>query len=147
LIKINDLDSNIQDVGLGVALQLPIIAQALIDNEYIISNIKGKILLIEQPEIHLHPRLQAKLIEVLVKYAPNNTYIIETHSEHIVRKLQVLVKEGSLQPEDVSINYLARGDGGSKTVKHNILPNGQMETPFPKGFYDNTYTLFKALLD
>lgn len=147
-IKINDLDSSIQDVGLGVALQLAIIAQALLDNEYIFeSSIKGKILLIEQPEIHLHPRLQAKLIEVLVKYAPNNTYIIETHSEHIVRKLQVLVKKGNLQPEDVSINYLRREDKQIVKTKHEISSNGALTPKLPKGFYDNTYNLAKELLD
>ncbi|MBA9077209.1 AAA family ATPase [Rufibacter quisquiliarum] len=148
-VKINNLWNNITDVGYGVSLQLPIIFQAFLAE----NGNEKKILLIEQPEVHLHPRLQAKFIETLVKLGQNNMYFIETHSEYIVRKLQILVKEKSygLSSSDVSISYLRTviEDERSKSVKSNhlISENGRLVPPLPSSFFDNSYELAKGLLD
>jgi predicted ATPase len=147
-IIVNGMDNNIKDVGFGVSLQMPIFAQAMIsensrkekNNQEIRS---GETLLIEQPEVHLHPRLQAKFIDALLGIGDNNIYIIETHSEHIVRKLQVLVKEGkyNLSPESVSINYLRKEGKDMLKSYHNIDNEGILTPNFPKGFYDVSYNL------
>ena len=104
--------------------------------------------MIEQPEVHLHPKLHAKLIEALVKLSTNTTYFIETHSEHIIRKLQVLVKDKSneLTEDDVSIHYFVRRKEQSEITQHRINKVGILSPKFPSGFFDNSYLLSKELL-
>ncbi len=145
-VKVKDLVSNILDVGYGVSLQLPIILKALL-SERLYANYNS-IILIEQPEVHLHPKLHAKLIEALVKLSENTTYFVETHSEHIVRKLQVLVKDKSvaLREEDVSIHYFIRRNEQSEITRHIISADGSLSPKFPSGFFDNSYLLSKELL-
>jgi predicted ATPase len=144
-IKINDLWSNIADVGYGVALQLPIIFEALYSE---IVTKEKKVLLIEQPEVHVHPRLQARLIEVLCSLSHKTSYIIETHSEHIVRKLQTIVKNSQfeIKPDDISITYFTKKNKQLIMQKHNINPNGILYPSIPSGFFDSTYILAKELL-
>jgi predicted ATPase len=146
-VKIKDLVSNIFDVGYGVALQIPLILKALLAERTRAR--KNSVLLIEQPEVHLHPRLHALLIEVFLSLGNSTTYFIETHSEHIIRKLQVLVKNKTfgLVPSDVSIHYLTRKLECSSVTKHDILPNGLLKPNFPTGFFDASYNLSKELLD
>jgi predicted ATPase len=143
-VKIQDLFSNIKDVGYGVSLQMPIILKALLSERLL--PYKNSILLIEQPEVHLHPKLHAKLIETFLKLSKNTTYFIETHSEHVIRKLQVLVKEGKVNPGDISIHYMKRGKTSSEVSTHIIQKNGMLEPKFPSGFFDNSYNLSKELL-
>lgn len=141
--KIKGLWSNITDVGYGVSLQLPILFQTIISN-----GINGETILIEQPEVHLHPKLQANFIETLLKIGPKNTYYIETHSEHIIRKLQVLVKNKAygLSAKDVSIHYLSREKEKSIVTKHRIDEQGKLNPSFPTGFFDSSYLLAKKLI-
>ena len=140
-VKIAGIWNSIIDVGYGVGLQVPILLQAIISNVE-----KSKdILIIEQPEIHLHPALHSKFIEVLVKYSGNTKLIIETHSEHIIRKLQVLVKKETVSSDEVKIYYFKNNRGKFDITKHNLLDNGKLEPIFPKGFYDNSYSLSKEL--
>ncbi|MDD4373120.1 MAG: DUF3696 domain-containing protein [Bacteroidales bacterium] len=142
-IKIKNLYSNIFDVGYGVSLQLPIIFEALLSEQN-----GGKTLIIEQPEVHLHPKLQAKFIETLLSIGDNNQYIIETHSEHIIRKLQVIIKQKlfSTKPEDVNIFYFGRERTRTELTIHRIEENGKLNPNFPSGFFDSSYLLAKELL-
>jgi len=144
-VKTKDFWSNITDVGYGVSLQIPILFQALLSEHY---TRDGQTLLIEQPEVHLHPSLQAKFIETLLSIGPKNTYFIETHSEHIVRKLQVLIKSKylNLKPEDISIHYFKREPQKFSISKHVIDSDGKLSPQFPAGFYDASYSLVKQLL-
>lgn len=107
-------------------------------------------LLIEQPEVHLHPRLQAKFIDILLRIGKNNVYFIETHSEHIIRMLQILVKERryDLKPEDISIHYLKKTDKKINKSLHKIdSKTGKLKPNFPKGFFDVSYDLAFKLMD
>lgn len=155
-VKVNNLENNIKDVGFGVSLQLPIFAQAIVSEGTTamknngIKIFSGETLLIEQPEVHLHPRLQAKFIETLMSIGNNNFYFIETHSEHIIRMLQVLVKtkKFDIKSDDISIHYFRKE--GSKMVKSNHYINpetGKLSPNFPKGFYDVSYDLAFQLMD
>jgi predicted ATPase len=153
-VVVRGVESNIKDVGFGVSLQMPIFAQAMISNNTLQGSIeesirRGEVLLIEQPEVHLHPRLQAEFINTLLSIGENNIYIIETHSEHIIRKLQVLVKEGkyNLKPENVSINYFRKDGIDMIKTEHNINNDGILKPNFPKGFYDVSYNLALNLMD
>lgn len=109
---------------------------------------EGETLLIEQPEVHLHPSLQAKFIETILGIGNKNKYFIETHSEHIIRKIQVLVKNKTfgLQPDDVSIYYFKRVEDRFEISNHKIDMDGKLSPIFPSGFFDSSYTLIKELL-
>ena len=65
--------------------------------------------IIEQPELHIHPALQAKLMEFLCG-SVGGTYIIETHSEHMVRKLQIMIAKGKLNRAKVGIYYFDKDE-------------------------------------
>jgi predicted ATPase len=140
-VKVSGIWNSIIDVGYGVGLQVPILLQAIISNVEKSNNI----IIIEQPEIHLHPALHSKFIEVLVKYSGNTKFIIETHSEHIIRKLQVLVKNKTISKNEIQIYYFKNNQGKFDISRHHIDGDGQMKPTFPKGFYDNAYSLSKEL--
>ena len=92
------------DVGFGVSQLLPFIVQSLVSEKQIIS--------IEQPEVHVHPKLQADLGDLLaeaIKKPRQNRFIVETHSEHPILRLQRLIYEKKIKPEDVSVIYVSRG--------------------------------------
>lgn len=144
-VRTKDLWSNITDVGYGVSLQIPILFQAILSE---IFSRNGETILIEQPEVHLHPSLQAKFIENLLSIGKKNSYFIETHSEHIIRKLQILIKnkEFHLKPSDISIHYFKRDERKFTITTHTINENGVLSPSFPDGFYDVSYNLVKALI-
>jgi predicted ATPase len=141
--KIQELSSNLTDVGYGVSLQLPVLFAAITSQI-----VGGETILIEQPEIHLHPKLQANFIETLIGAGSDNTYFIETHSEHIIRRLQVMIKkkEFGLNPEDVTIHYFRKENRRFLITSHKIDGEGKLDPNFPSGFYDNSYTLARQLL-
>jgi len=140
-VRIKDLWSNITDVGYGVSLQLPILFEALMAEVY-----GGQTILIEQPEVHLHPALQAKFIESLISIGNKNSYFIETHSEHIIRKLQILIKSKVIKSDDITIHYFKRGNQKFNLSVHEINEHGMLIPSFPSGFYDVSYSLVKELL-
>ena len=106
---------------------------------------------IEEPEIHLHPKYQSLLADMFVEaYQKYNIhFIIETHSEYLIRKLQVLVadKENILTPNDVSLNYVEKNeDGISTNRKIEIREDGSLNgTLFGSGFYDEADSLAMEL--
>ncbi|WP_299313810.1 DUF3696 domain-containing protein [uncultured Aquimarina sp.] len=142
-VRIKNLVSNISDVGYGVSLQIPMLFEALIAEQE-----HGAIFVIEQPEVHLHPKLQAKFIETLLKLGGKNNYIIETHSEHIVRMLQIIAKNElfNVSNEEIQILYFVRGDDNFEVTEHNLDSNGIMKKQFPSGFFDTSYNLTKKLM-
>jgi predicted ATPase len=146
-VKVKDLLSNIKDVGYGVSLQLPIILKCLIAERFVTSDVK-RLIMIEQPEVHLHPKLHAQIIDALLMLSTRTIYFIETHSEHIVRKLQVAVKSKKydMVSEDVTIHYLLRVKKHSEVSIHSIGIMGMLEPTLPSGFFDNSYLLSKELL-
>jgi predicted ATPase len=76
----------------------------------------------------------------------SNNYIIETHSEHLLRGLQVKVAEGILKAEDVAVYYISRNKSGNGTVTPLIIgTNGFFDKPIPPGFYDSTTHLLEKL--
>ena len=106
---------------------------------------------IEEPEVHLHPKYQSLLADMFVEaYQKYNIhFIIETHSEYLIRKLQVLVadKENKLTPNDVSLNYVDKDENG---VSHNrqikIQEDGRLSEPFGPGFFDEADGLAMELM-
>ena len=112
-------------VGLGYPLILPFIVQCIIA--------KNKIILIEEPEVHLHPKIEADLADLIVESSliRNNQFIIETHSEDFLLRILKSIRQGKLKPEDVSVNYITPDDKkGSKINKITINKYGQYTTPW-----------------
>ena len=114
-------------------------------------NKKPQWICVEEPEIHLHPAYQSKLADMFVEaYQKYNIhFIIETHSEYLIRKLQVLVadKENKLTPNDVSLNYVDKDENGISTNrKIEILEDGRLSGPFGPGFFDEADSLAMDLM-
>lgn len=99
-----------------------------------------QVICVEEPEIHLHPKYQSLLADMFVEaYQEYNIhFVIETHSEYLIRKLQVLVadKENVLSPDDVSLNYVEKRDGLSTNRKIEIMEDGRLSDSFGTGFFD-----------
>lgn len=111
-----------------------------------------KLICVEEPEVHLHPKYQSMLAEMFVEaYQKYNIhFIIETHSEYLIRKLQVMVadKENALCPKDVSLNYVEKDENGVSTNrKIEILEDGRLSEPFGTGFFDESKTLVMEMLN
>lgn len=116
-------------------------------------------IIIEEPETHLHPRFQSLLAEMFVEvYKKYNIhFIIETHSEYLIRKLQTYIplakvneKEGLKQGE-ISLYYLFDPDPTKRpkeepqVKKIDILDDGCLASPFGTGFYDEAINLSLSL--
>ncbi|MGK7902481.1 MAG: DUF3696 domain-containing protein [Hormoscilla sp.] len=125
---------SLQDVGFGISQVLPIIVQSMLS--------RNTTLLFEQPEIHIHPRLQAELGSLLaecIKAPINNQFIIETHSEHLMLRLQKLIRKKELKPEDISVIYVDRGAEGSKCLSLRLDKEGDFIDEWPDGFFEEDF--------
>ena len=96
---------------------------------------------VEEPEVHLHPRYQSILAEIFVDAYKNYNvhFIIETHSEYLIRKLQVMVadKESNLSSNDVALYYVDKNvNGAAAPRKIEIREDGGLNNSFGTGFYD-----------
>lgn len=132
--KKNGVWSSISDVGFGISQFLPIIVADLQLG-------KGSTLFVAQPEIHLHPSVQAKFADYIVERINNDNkkYFIETHSEYLLNRLRLAITEERLNEEDVNTYYLE--NEGNKAIKYRLsfLKNGQIKDA-PEGFFE-TYML------
>lgn len=109
-------------------------------------NSSSKLKLIpEEPETHLHPMWQSKLAEVFL--TSDKKLLIETHSEYMIRKAQVMVAKGQVKPEEVGIIYLGADPSAPDYVRHiDILPNGRLSQDFGPGFFDESTKLLVELM-
>ena len=101
--KVRGPSANIVDVGYGVSQILPILVQILNLGAYS----ESPFFLLQQPEVHLHPRAQAEFTSLLVQLANtrNRSFIIETHSDYMIDRARIDIRKGHIRPEDVSLIY------------------------------------------
>jgi predicted ATPase len=128
------IDVSPADVGFGVSQVLPIVVQLLATQEGVIC--------IEQPEIHIHPKLQTELAELIIhsvsETGRNNQLIIETHSEHLLMRLQRRMREQVLSPDDVAVLYVEQDAEGVAHVRRlHLDPQGYFIDPWPAGFFED----------
>ncbi len=109
-------------------------------------------LILEEPESNLHPDFQSKLADLIVEASTkyNIQFLIETHSEYLIRKLQYLVAKKECKPEDINLYYFTHPDnlekGEEQVRKIEVREDGSMSDSFGKGFYDEATTLKFDLL-
>lgn len=141
---------NVADLGYGVSQLLPMILEIFLNPAYSFSN-NNTIYFIEEPGANLHPHMQSKLADFfsyLIK-SSDCQFIIETHSEYLIRKLQYLTAKGDIQPTDTQIYYFHNIDkipeGEKQILKINIEQTGGLTNNFGKGFFDEASYLSLSL--
>ncbi len=119
------------DIGLGVFQILPTLALCY-------SVPEGSILILEQPEAHLHPKAQADLADVLIDIVKNRNLqiILETHSEHLLRRLQRRIAEGEISATDTALYFCQINDGTSEIERLNMDEYGNI-TNWPQYFFSD----------
>ena len=133
---------NIADVGLGLSQTLPVVVALRIAEP-------GRLVYIEQPEIHLHPRAQAVMATLLVNAANRGVrVVIETHSAVLVRSIQTAVARSDIAPQDVGLNWFSRDPvTGLTEVKRADLDNRGTFGDWPEDFDDVILDVEGAYLD
>ena len=129
------------NVGFGITYALPIFVSVL-------ASPRGSIILVENPEAHLHPKGQAAMGRFLALAAANGIQvIIETHSDHILNGIRVAVKHKIVAPEKVAIHFFDRDHSSthSKLVSPNIDSHGRLDQ-WPEGFFDEWEKMLAELL-
>lgn len=145
------------DLGYGITQFLPILLKIALEepintNRKKELNIVKKLILLEEPETNLHPKLQSLIADFLLDAI--NTFevrfIIETHSEYLIRKTQILTAEKKINPNDTIIYYFnpisKNIDEEKQIIKINIEPNGSLNNDFGSGFFDEATNLKFELL-
>jgi predicted ATPase len=119
------------NVGYGITYVLPILVA-------ILSAEPGALILIENPEAHIHPKAQAELMKLVARAVKTGIQVVmETHSDHIVNGALVSVADGSLSAEEVKMYYFERDETSHVSVSHalEVQGDGRISNP-PKGFFD-----------
>lgn len=122
----------LRDVGYGVSQLLPVIDACV--------HARGQVICVEEPELHLHPRLQAKLANLFATAVVSfgNQVIAETHSESMLLRIRRLVRQGVLRPDDVAVLYVDNGNDGANVRRLRLGTRGELLDPWPTGFFDDS---------
>lgn len=117
-------------VGFGLTQVLPIVVAA-------VSTREQDILLIENPEVHLHPAGQALMGAFLAEVAASRTQVIvETHSDHVLNGIRRAVKAGTLPPDQALLHFFrSRGGELDQVVSPTLDTSGNIDV-WPEGFFD-----------
>lgn len=139
--NVNDTDVKPQDIGVGISQVLPVVVGAM--------TLKCSLFAVEQPELHVHPRIQCSLGDVFAREANKDDgriFLIETHSEHLILRLLRRIRETTekacppdrpeLRPDQVAVYYIKGGPEGMSAEKQPIAPDGDFSNPWPEGFFE-----------
>lgn len=119
---------SIADVGLGISQTLPVLVALHVAKE-------GQLLYLEQPEIHLHPRAQFKMAEVLAEAAQRGCHlVVETHSSLLLQGIQTLVAEKQVSPDIIKLHWFDRLEDGSTRVTSADLDENGAFGDWPEDF-------------
>lgn len=127
------------ELGAGVSQLVPVVVASVLPHH------RG-LVMIEQPEIHVHPALQVELGDLVIESASDRQLIIETHSEHLILRLLRRIREthdGDLppsapafQPDKLSVLYVERTTDGGSVRRLHVDPSGEFIDRWPKGFFE-----------
>lgn len=120
---------SLTDVGFGVSQVLPLLIQCY----YVPEN---SILIFEQPEVHLHPKVQADLADVLIDVVKNRNVqiILESHSEHLLNRIQRRIAEEQISAEDTAFYFCQINDGTSEIERLKVDEYGNISN-WPQDFF------------
>jgi predicted ATPase len=149
LLKTHSSASEVKltDVGFGVSQVLPALVQAFYTEP-------NSTVWMEQPEIHLHPQVQAELADVFISAIQSREngeerkaqMIIESHSEHFLNRLLRRVAEGVLSPEDIAIYFCRRSGESTDMEPLKLNEFGDIENWPPNFFGDEMEDISKRTL-
>lgn len=130
------------NVGFGLTYCLPIIVACL-------SAPQGALLLLENPEAHLHPRGQSALGQLLAHCAADGVQIVvETHSDHVLNGIRVATKRSEIASNDVAVHFFSRDlESGESSITSPILHANGRFSEWPDGFFDEWSKALDELLD
>jgi predicted ATPase len=130
-----------ENVGFGVTYTLPILAA-------ILSGEPGSLIIIENPEAHLHPSGQSKLAELMSLATQAGIQIlVETHSDHIINGALVALKQGKIELPQLKIHYFDRDETehAVSSVEVEVVKGGRIRNA-PAGFFDQFAKDMRALI-
>ena len=113
--------ANLIDTGYGVGQALPVVVES-------IRAANGTMLLLQQPEVHLHPRAQAALATLFTRLikAENKQFVVETHSDYIIDRVRIEVAKGNIAAEDVAILYFEKPDNATRIYPLTLDSSGNI---------------------
>ncbi len=125
--------AKITEVGFGFSQLLPIIGHCY--------RTKPSVITVEQPELHIHPRLQAELGSLFKDAYQNHDHqiIAETHSEHLMLRIQKLIRKKELKTKDVCVLYVSRDTDGSRVQQLRLDDDGSFIDRWPAGFFPERF--------
>ena len=125
---------NLTDVGFGISQVLPVLVALL-------SAPRGSLVVLEHPEIHLHPRVQSDLADLLIDIANTGEIqiLLESHSEHLLARIQRRIAESSDSPnglgtDDIRLYFCKQKQGKSQLTPLTVQPSGVI-TNWPTDFF------------
>lgn len=139
--KFNQIPVTPSEVGTGVSQLMPLIIAAVSQ--------EGGIVACEQPELHLHPRIQVAIADLLTQNIDNVNYLVETHSEHLILRLLKRIRQHTdnelpkglefIKKSDVAIIYLEPTENGVIANKIGITEDGEFTDNWPHGFFSERH--------
>jgi len=133
---------DIADVGFGVSQVLPVLVALLTARP-------GQLVYLEQPEIHLHPRAQVIMAQLLIDAANRGVRVVaETHSQLLLLGVQTAVARGDIRPEKVKLNWFERdADGLTKISSADLDESGAFGEEWPEDFAETELNAQDSYLD
>lgn len=131
---------SLTDVGFGISQVLPVLVQCLYVPE-------GSTVVLEQPDIHLHPSVQADLADVFIDAWEQKKVqvLFESHSEHLLRRLQRRIAEGEIQQEIVRLYFCSTDDDGASNLSELELDKFGNISNWPKDFFGDQFGEMAAM--
>jgi Uncharacterized conserved protein len=129
IVHRGEISCNLRDVGIGVSQILPVLVVSYFAKP-------GSVVILEEPEIHLHPLAQSTLAELFTEVSKerNLQFIVETHSEHLFRRMQTIIARDPKKLEDVSMYFIEREEKSAKLRELEVDEVGRLKN-WPEGFF------------
>ncbi|MDB2686974.1 DUF3696 domain-containing protein [Mariniblastus sp.] len=145
-----DIELRANEVGTGISQLIPVVTAACLGEEKSEAHYRqadGRLITIEQPEIHVHPKIQAAMGDLFIEshHKRRNQFILETHSEHLILRLLRRIRESGqentealqrLRTDDLAIYYLQQEKGSTTVRRIDVDNKGEFIQPWPDDFFE-----------